>query len=156
MPGRLTVSNTIGDAAALHAAPENHSATFQVASQFNCLEFVGPQVVPEDGVTGYRNDRTQGPACSIACGPATVFRNYFAPVASAEASSTPIQEGQTRDRMINNLADMSAILGNDPEGRMFSVQGGYTMATDEQLAALNARLMELDEADAIDTVREAL
>ena len=26
--------------------------------------------------------RTQGPACSIACGPATVYRNYFAPVQS--------------------------------------------------------------------------
>ena len=43
----------IGDVASKHALPENALATFQVASQFNCLEFVGPSVVPEDGITGY-------------------------------------------------------------------------------------------------------
>ena len=37
---------------------------------------VGPSVCPEDGVTRYYADRTQGPACAIACPAATVFRNY--------------------------------------------------------------------------------
>ena len=35
---------------------------------------------PEMGVTGYVNDRTQGPCCAIACGAGTVYRNYLAPV----------------------------------------------------------------------------
>ena len=52
-----------GDVSAMIADPSNHGATFQVASQFNCLEFVGPDVVPEDGITGYEYDCTQGPAC---------------------------------------------------------------------------------------------
>ena len=75
--GTLRLSVQSGDVAEFHADPRNARATFQAASQFNCLEFVGPEVTPEDGVTGYSSDRTQGPACSIACGPATVYRNYF-------------------------------------------------------------------------------
>ncbi len=52
-------------------------AVFQVASQFNCLEMVGPKVRPEDGISRYAADATQGPACALACPAATVFRNYF-------------------------------------------------------------------------------
>ena len=37
---------------------------FQAASQFNCLEFAGPEELPEDGVTQYDDDPTQGPACA--------------------------------------------------------------------------------------------
>ena len=61
------------------SAPENNNALFQVASQFNMLEMIGPEVTPEDGVTRYQYDKTQGPACAIAAGAATVFRNYFVP-----------------------------------------------------------------------------
>jgi hypothetical protein len=57
------------------------SALFQVASQFNALEMVAPNITPEDGVTRYQHDRTQGPACAIAAGAATIYRNYFVPVA---------------------------------------------------------------------------
>lgn len=34
------------NAAALHKDPANGGAVFQVASQFNCLEMVGPGVTP--------------------------------------------------------------------------------------------------------------
>lgn len=40
--------------------PSNAGAVFQVASQFNCLEMVGPGSRPEDGVTIYSKDHTQG------------------------------------------------------------------------------------------------
>ena len=73
------------------------NSVVQVASQFNCLEFMGPDVTPEDGITGYFRDRTQGPACSIACGAATAFRNYFAPVRKRNGS---VQIGQTMDLMV--------------------------------------------------------
>ena len=36
----------IGDVLPLHSPPENAEATFQVASQFNCLEFVSPDITP--------------------------------------------------------------------------------------------------------------
>ena len=79
-----------------HALPENRWATFQVASQFNCLEFVGPSVVPEDGITGYVMDRTQGPACSIACGPATAYRNYFVDMGELQGQRRHLQSGWDR------------------------------------------------------------
>jgi hypothetical protein len=74
----------------------------QVASQFNLLEMRSPEVYPEDGVTRYQLDPTQGPACAIAAGAATIYRNYLAPVGE--------QIGQTRDRQLDGLADLSAAL----------------------------------------------
>lgn len=75
----------------------------QVASGFNCLEFVDSDQTPEDGVACYEHDRTQGPACSISCGAAAVFRNYFTCVHS---SGTTMQEGQTATRMLNGLDEL--------------------------------------------------
>jgi hypothetical protein len=149
-PGSLKVSNEVGDVAEKHTKAENRFATFQVASQFNCLEFVGPQVVPEQGVTQYVFDKTQGPACSIACGPATVFRNYFAQVRSGEV------EGQTRYRQIDNLADVNHIVGNEPKGKLYDTRGGYTLADGSKLRKLDAVLTQLTEQGKLDDVRAAL
>ena len=74
--GGLSFSNIVAEAKSLHLEPSSANGVFQAASQFNCLEMVGPSVRPEDGVTRYYADRTQGPACAIACPAATVFRNY--------------------------------------------------------------------------------
>ena len=78
LPGPLRVSVVPGDARKMHRDPEYRDALFQVASQFNLLEMTSPAVSPEDGVTRYAHDPTQGPACAIAAGAATIFRNYFA------------------------------------------------------------------------------
>jgi hypothetical protein len=66
VPGRLRVRNVRGDVGRMHGLPEYAGALFQVASQFNLLEMIGPHITPEDGVTRYAADRTQGPACAIA------------------------------------------------------------------------------------------
>ena len=84
----------------MHRSPENAGALFQVASQFNLLEMVGPTVTPELGVTRYKDDPTQGPACAIAAGAATIYRNYFAPVDGSH--------GQTTKRQLDGLADLGA------------------------------------------------
>jgi hypothetical protein len=131
-PGRLTLRHeAIGDVLELHALPENAGAMFQVASQLNCLEFVGPSVVPEDGVTGYAHDNTQGPACSLAAAPATVYRNYFAEVNG--------ESGQTRERQLNTLADLAATLG-EPDA-YFTVRNGYTHSDRARLEALDSALV---------------
>eukprot|EP00435_Cladocopium_sp_Y103_P010994 s4208_g2.t2 len=162
LPGRLKVTNEIGDVALKHALPENRLATFQVASQFNCLEFVGPSVVPEDGITAYVMDRTQGPACSIACGPATAFRNFFVPMASG-------QEGQRKGLQINNLEDFSAELQRlcPPEptasparlglgsAPFFRVTSGYTQASHRDLQKLNRSLSRLSDED-LESLRDTL
>jgi hypothetical protein len=73
----LTLDFVYGDVSELHADEQFRHATFQAASQFNCLEFVHPDIKPEHGISIYQYDKTQGPACSIACGAATAYRNYF-------------------------------------------------------------------------------
>eukprot|EP00961_Rhodomonas_salina_P056787 762973-Rhodomonas_salina.2 len=101
--GGLTFSNIADNARSVHMDPANAGSVFQVASQFNCLEMVGPGERPEDGITQYFLDKTQGPgssascihafyaasiadfahrktACAMACPAATLFRNYFCPV----------------------------------------------------------------------------
>ena len=152
--GTLTVNNETGDVTEKIADPANLHATFQVASQFNCLEFVGPNVTPEDGITNYKEDRTQGPACSIACGPATVFRNYFARL-PAEGNGLSEQFGQTHDRMIDNLSDVSALLGNENK-QLYDTRGGYTMADSGQIKKLNKRLESFEEEKDKEKLRSAL
>jgi len=78
MPGRLKVSVVTGDVREMHKAPEYVGALVQVASQFDVLEMTGPSVSPEEGVTRYVHDRTQGPACAIAAGAATFFLGCLA------------------------------------------------------------------------------
>ena len=50
----------------LHGDLNNAGALFQVASQFNLLEMVSPEVSPEHGVGIYENDFTRkAPACNF-------------------------------------------------------------------------------------------
>jgi hypothetical protein len=63
-----------------HSDPKLNGATFQAASQFNCLEFASADGVPEKGIAVYELDCTQGPACAIACAASTAstaYRNYL-------------------------------------------------------------------------------
>ena len=90
LAGRLKVRVVRGDVRKLHQAKEYAGALFQVASQFNLLEMTCYNVTPEHGVTRYQCDHTQGPACAIAAGAATIYRNYFAPVGGGH--------GQTKNR----------------------------------------------------------
>ena len=144
--GPIRVRNVVGEAAALHADPSNEGALFQVASQFNMLEMVSPDVSPEDGVTRYVYDRTQGPACAIAAGPATVYRNYFAPVDG--------RRGQNAGRQIDCLRDVHRILS--PDGQpLWEMRNGYALPTTSTLTRFNQRFSRLDE-DGRDTLRAAL
>ena len=149
-PGRLRVTHeAVGDVLTLHARPENAGALFQVASQFNCLEFAGPEVVPEDGVTGYVHDHTQGPACALAAAAATVYRNYLVPVAGLP--------GQTADRQLDNLDALQARLGRAQDGgRCFEVRNGYTFSTEGQLRELRSALERHDRKTLLGAVKIGL
>jgi len=150
--GRIRFRNELGDVSEKHSQRENRFATFQVASQFNCLEFVHQNVVPEQGVSRYVDDKTQGPACAIACGPATVYRNYFCPMRTRDGRE---QVGQTADCMINNLEGFSRMLG-DTGGRFFKVKGGYTMSSEGQLSELNRQIANLKRSGKEADLREAI
>lgn len=112
--GQTTLRDHRGEAKALHADPAHAGAMFLVASQFNLLEMIAPHVTPEDGIARYSDDPTQGPACAVACGGGTIWRNYFVPVAG--------QSGQSADRQLDMLADLNAALGD-----VFEMRNGYAL-----------------------------
>lgn len=143
--GTTRVNIVTGDVRKLHQLPEYAGALFQVASQFNALEMVGPSVTPEDGVTRYEHDRTQGPACAIAAGAATIYRNYFAPVGD--------QIGQSAANQLDGLADLGADLSGAlgrPVSDLWSMQNGYALATRAGLDTIAAHLREIGDLGASD------
>jgi hypothetical protein len=131
----------IGDVLELHARPENAGAMFQVASQSNCLEFPHPDATPEDGVTGYARDSTQGPACALAVAPAAAYRTYLVPCRGGL--------GQERDRQLDNLEGLAQRLGEP----LFAVRNGYTHADTAQLRRLAGVVATQDRERLLEHVR---
>jgi hypothetical protein len=145
--GRSSVENLVGEARALHSVSEFAGATIQVASQFNVLEMTGPNVTPEDGVTRYEHDLTQGPACALAAGAATIHRNYFADVDG--------HLGQTRTRQLDALAPLGAVLAEQlgvGVETLWEMRNGYALCTESGLSAIAGLLDDGTEAER-DTLR---
>lgn len=136
--GKINVREIVGDIQELHCSESNENALFQAASQFNLLEMVGPEVTPERGVDGYERDYTQGPACAIACGAGTIYRNYFAPVNG--------EEGQTKLNQIDCLELIGESLNNE-ELQLWKMRNGYALVCQEGLLNINAQLSKLSEIE---------
>lgn len=112
----------------------------QVASGFNCLEFIDSSQTPEDGVACYEHDHTQGPACSISCGAATVVRNYFVRVpviAGAMGEGGSEQEGQTATCMLNGLDELLAAAGV-PQEELCVMAGTCSNPVNSNLKAIRS------------------
>jgi len=144
--GKLSVREVVANVQSLHTDEANAGALFQVASQFNLLEMVSPDVTPEHGVDIYENDRTQGPACAIATGAGTIYRNYFASVNG--------QTGQSATNQIDCLTDIGSALGNADE-HLWRMRNGYALATESGLVEISNRLRESTVRDR-DKLRELL
>ncbi|MEM6377973.1 MAG: hypothetical protein AAF705_07155 [Bacteroidota bacterium] len=134
---KLSIQEIVADVKDLHQIPENAGALFQAASQFNLLEMVSPEVTPERGVGIYEYDRTQGPACAIACGAGTIYRNYFVPVNG--------RIGQSATNQIDCLAAIGRVLGNT-DGQLWEMKNGYALASKSGLETINLKLKTLDKA----------
>jgi hypothetical protein len=148
--GRLRVSLVTGDVRQMHRESEYAGALFQVASQFNLLEMVGPSVTPEHGVTIYQHDYTQGPACAIAAGAATIYRNYFAAVNGAE--------GQTAKRQLDGLAELARSLGEAlgrPVEALWEMRNGYALCSEVGLADI-AEYIQAIAPSLVDNLRGKL
>ena len=141
-----TIREVVADIQALHCYRSNAGAMFQVASQFNLLEMIAPDVTPERGIGIYERDPTQGPACAIACGAGTIYRNYFAPL--------PGQTGQTANQQIDCLADLGQRLGN-AEGKLWEMTNGYALPSMSGLTAVDNHL-QTSEAVELDNLRGLL
>jgi hypothetical protein len=120
--GELTFKHIITqDVALLHCDPKNAGAIFQVASQFNCLEMISDAATPNLGVTIYSSDRTQGPACAMACPAALVYRNYFV----EHTKNDKKHKGQCAHQ-IDNLEDINELLQNTNE-TYWTMKNGYVI-----------------------------
>ncbi|MBC6994960.1 hypothetical protein H9S92_12345 [Lewinella lacunae] len=135
--GKLLLSEVVGDVQAMHAQAANAHALFQAASQFNLLEMIGPNVTPERGIDRYEEDFTQGPACAIACGAGTIYRNYFVRVGE--------QIGQSADKQIDCLAGIGRELDNE-NLHLWSMKNGYALANEQGLLTINKKLSALSHA----------
>jgi len=132
---KISVKEIVADVQDLHCQVENSNALFQAASQFNLLEMVDPHVSPEQGIDGYEYDHTQGPACAIACGAGTIYRNYFVKLGE--------QIGQTRKKQIDCLELIGKELKND-QLKLWEMQNGYAMVNKKGLLAINKKIASLD------------
>ena len=136
--GRLRIKEVVADARELHADPDNANALFQVASQFNLLEMIGPDRTPEHGIGIYEHDPTQGPVCAIAAGAGTIYRNYLVPVNG--------RTGQSEDNQIDCLADLGEALGNQGQC-LWTMRNGYALATESGLADIAGQLERASESE---------
>lgn len=145
LAGEVTVRHVATpDVFELHTRPEFAGATFMAASQFNTLEFASPGATPEDGVTGYVYDATQGPACALAAPAATVVRNYLALVPAGRTGQSAI--GQSAAHQLNLLGELLQLVqgsageaGSQPPP-LVAVRNGYTSSDEARLRNFNARL----------------
>lgn len=134
---KIKVSEVVADIQELHVDPRNEHALFQAASQFNLLEMVGPEISPKAGVGIYENDFTQGPACAIACGAGTIYRNYFALVND--------KIGQTGAYQIDCLDAIGKELNNQ-ELQLWKMVNGYALLSQEGLLSINKQLGSFSDA----------
>lgn len=132
---------------------EYPKATFQAASQFNCLEFPNPRAFPELGITFYCTDHTQGPACALACAAGTMYRNYFTPVPIPDSAINDLPSsikrsistegtirGQSKQFQLNTLDLLEGSLDN-AQNEYWFIENGYTFSKSENnLLKLNQRL----------------
>jgi hypothetical protein len=144
--GRTSVREVVANVQHLHTNESNAGSLFQVASQFNLLEMVSPSVTPERGVGIYENDPTQGPACAIAAGAGTIYRNYFAKVNG--------YVGQSAGNQIDCLADIGTALGNS-QNRLWDMINGYALPSRDRLVEISNRLRASSESE-LDGLRQLL
>ena len=126
------------DVGGIQANPASRGALFQVASNFNCLEFVSSSDSARRGITKYVSDHTQGPAASISCAPATIFRNYFVP---------HIVEGK---EYRGQLEEQICLLRDVP---LIPVRNGYVKFSKETLLRLHEEGDVFDWEAAVNRIR---
>jgi len=143
---KLKIEEVVGNVQSMHQDSKNNGAIFQAASQFNLLEMVGPHISPERGVGIYENDYTQGPACAIACGAGTIYRNYFIQVNG--------QIGQSRENQIDCLDEIGRELENS-KLHLWEMNNGYALPSIEGLS-LATKLIQSKSSDEYDTLKSKL
>ncbi len=136
--GSIQVNQIVANVTDLHNDENNKNAVFQAASQFNLLEMIGPHISPENGVDRYERDYTQGPACAIACGAGTIYRNYFVKLNG--------QIGQTIHNQIDCLSEIGFHLKNE-ELNLWNMRNGYALPSIQGILHINKTILSLSQPD---------
>ena len=115
--GRVILKNIIGNVKTL--ITQYPGSLFQMASQSNYLEMATQNVIPENGITIYQKDNTQGPIVAIQTPAATAYRNYLIEFDG--------RKGQTEDHQLDGLRPLhnhlEQVIGMPP----WNTQNGYAM-----------------------------
>lgn len=135
---QIQISEKVGDVKEFHVLEENKNALFQAASQFNLLEMVDPEITPEYGIGKYEYDRTQGPACAIACGAGTIYRNYFVKIGD--------QIGQSSSKQIDCLDEIGQYFDNSDQ-QLWEMKNGYALVNREGLQKISKTITNLNSEE---------
>lgn len=105
-----------------------------------CFRRLPNEVIPERGVGVYENDHTQGPACAVACGAGTIYRNYFIPLNE--------KIGQTTDNQVDCLSELGDFLGNE-NSSLWKMKNGYCYPSLDGIKKIDDRISKMnhDERD---------
>ena len=148
----LRFRHIVGDVGKLHRDPSNAGAVFQAASQFNCLEMVSRRIKPDDGISRYIADYTQGPACALACPAGTVYRNYFA----SGANDGSVGQGKTGVQ-IDLLSDIGRVVGNDiPEDESENANNNENAARKKKKKTETTKYWKVQNGYALELNRESM
>lgn len=106
------------DVGAMQADLQYKDAVFQVASNFNALELVGPNDQMEN-ITKYLLDKTQGPFASLSALPGLIYRHYYMFMNSkpqGEWQQTPQRQINFLDQTDIPVTNSYVTFGNDVFG----------------------------------------
>ena len=148
-PGRITETIAIRSSMLLTLTMRSSVHMALLDPPRGIRRVASPSVTPECGVGIYEHDRTQGPACAIAAGAGTIYRNYFAIVKGQTG-----QSAQSANNQIDCLADIGAALGHT-ENRLWEMRNGYALASQSGLVEIAHRLQASGESE-LDSLRQLL
>jgi len=144
---KIKISELVGNTSNLHKDIANAGALFQAASQFNLLEMISPNVTPERGIDIYENDQTQGPACAIACGAGTIYRNYFANVNN--------ETGQSANNQIDCLKDIGLEFKNELLN-LWKMQNGYALVNNVEALKIISKQINNKSIEEYENLKQKL
>ncbi len=132
----LRVGEVVAEVHDLFRDVTNANSLFQCVTAANLLSIPYPEVTPSDGISAYECDTTQGAACAVACGAATLYRNYYA------------MDGMPQDEVnqIDCLSQFSeSFNGNDEP--LWEMCNGYALPTLEGLQRSQSILANAEESE---------
>lgn len=134
----LRVGEVVAEIHDLFRDATNAYSVFQCVTASNLLSIPYPEVTPCDGVSAYEYDTTQGALCAIACGGATLYRNYY---------SMDGNMPQDEIHQIDCLHQFAQYFNADDDEPIWEMHNGYALPSLEGLQRAHSLLSSANEAE---------